>query len=130
MYVSIQERINSMQFESNREMCQGLLDAMRDAIHVPNEMLPEHFQNHKSFEVGSVGSLDGKRYGASGKRIIEKVAKINEENEAKAAREAHEAEKDRRVELYRKQMEFLEEITYEPMVESEININKLSKAFA
>lgn len=129
-YVSLQNRINAMEFASNRELCQGLLDAMQDAIHIPNTMLPEEMHNNKEYTSGAVNSTDGKCFGQSGKRVLELVKSRNEKNEAAAAKEAHAAEKARRVELYRQQMEFLETINYEPLVESQIKVEKLAKAFA
>ena len=125
-----QQRIDAMTFDSNREMAQGLLDAMQDAIHIPNSMLPEEMHNQKQYTSGAINSTDGKLFGVSGKRVLELVTKRDEQAEAKAAKQAHKNEKSRRVELYRSQMEFLEAITYEPLVESEINIDKLAKAFA
>lgn len=109
--MNIQDKINAMEFANNRELVQGLYDALKQAIVIPNSCLPERMHEHKSFEVGSVGCEDGKVYGKTIDRIEKILAKERETSELKA-------EKEKRVAKYAAQVAETGEFEYDSMVDS------------
>jgi len=112
--MTIQERINGMEFESNRELMQGFYDALKQAIVIPNSCLPERMHEHKSFEVGSVGCEDGKVYGKTIDRIEKILAKEKETSEFQNVK----AEKEKRVSKYAAQVVETGEFEYDDVVDA------------
>lgn len=108
-----QEKINAMEFENNRELMQGLLDAWKDALVIPNAYLPERMHEHKSWEAGSIGKR-GKVYGKTVARLEKILAK---ENEKKAFQQTK-AEKAKRVEKYAAQVAETGEFEYEETIDA------------
>lgn len=131
------QRIAAMKTPA-KEMAQGLYDDLADALFFPNSILPESLHADKEYVVGMAGhnikitgkqgkteNVIGRAYGRSGTSLMTEGKKVQEQ----ATRIDHREEQARRAELYAKQMEFCEKITYEPHVEGN-GIEKLAKKFA
>ena len=111
--MTIQEQIDQVESPVARELLQGLHDAFAEAIVIPNHLLPEEYRQIKEFDVGSVGSPDGKVYG----RTAAQVLKLHEAMYGEKEREQkHADEKARRVEKYASQMEENGHFEYDPWV--------------
>ena len=117
-----QEKIDAMEFENNRELMQGLLDAWKNTLVIPNAYLPERMHEHKSFEVGSLANDDGKVYG----KTVARIEKILEKESEKKAFKQIKAEKAKRVEIYAAQVAETGEFQYEEMVDANM-MNFLEK---
>ena len=111
--MTLQERIDNCEFENNREMLQGLYDAIAGALWIPNEYLPEDLQQFKEFTTGAINKHDGKCFGRSGTDCL----KYAQEQANKQEEFNHSAEKERRVELYAAQVADFGEFEYEEEVE-------------
>jgi len=137
-YVPMSQRIAAMKTPA-KEMMQGLYDDLADALFFPNSILPESLHADKEYVIGMTGhnieitgkqgeteNVIGRAYGRSGTSLLKKGEKIQEQ----VTRIDHREEQARRAELYAKQMEFCEKITYEPQIECDGALDKLASKFA
>ncbi len=113
-------------FNSIDELRADLAEAFKDAIVVPNEWLPEEYQNHKEFEVGNMRDLDGKVYGPTLAQIEKTHARINAEAREETEAQKLKAERTRRIENMAAQYDADESFEYD---EDEDRLNRNMLAF-
>ena len=100
MTMTIRDRIAGLTSPVARELLAGFADEVEQMIMIPDSGLPEKFQ----------GSKAGGRTLSQLRKMDAKFTKDRMENES------HKKEKDRRVKLYRQQIEESGVIEYEPFV--------------
>ena len=69
--MNLKQRIDTMRPGPTvaRSLMLGLYDALADALVIPNELLPPKMRQTKQFDIGTLGSFDGKTYGRTVKEI-------------------------------------------------------------
>ena len=113
-------------FNSIDELRADLAEAFKDAIVVPNEWLPEEYQNHQEFEVGNMRDLDGKVYGPTLAQIEKTHARLHAEAREETEAQKLKAERTRRIEDMAAQYDADESFEYD---EDEDRLNRNMLAF-
>lgn len=89
--MTVQDQINQLTTPA-RELLQNLHDEIMEAIVVPNEYLPENYQNHKEWDLDDNGN---QVYGAT---LAQIEKQYNATRKASIERLEHAEERSRRVE--------------------------------